>query len=170
MTLLELMTVLVIISILAVLLYPVVGWYQQRARRIACLENLKGLYTGTAAYLGANGGIWPQIRWNSTEPQVYARAWHDILQPFGLTWNNFICPSVQIKVGNPDYVQRKFNRMDYIPSMFDDKPWTAKKWERQPWFSERQNMHGNGQLLILANGSMLDLNEARKIGQQPQAP
>ncbi len=169
-TLLEVMTVIVVIGILAVLLYPAMGWYSERARRLACAQNLKGLYTATSAHLNASGGVWPQIPWSTTDQRVYARNWYDLLHPYGLAWSTFICPSVQQKAGNLDYTQAKYNRTDYIAAYFDDKAWTARKWPKQPWFSERQSMHGSGQLLILTDGSLIDLDEARKLGQQPQAP
>jgi prepilin-type N-terminal cleavage/methylation domain-containing protein len=169
MTLMELMTVIVIISILAVLLYPTIGWYQERARRTACAENLKGLFAATTGYLTSNGGVWPQIPWSSKDAQAYAEGWYDILKPFGLSRSAFICLSAQRKAGNPDYNQKKFHRTDYIAMFFDDKPWTARKWDRQPWWTERQDMHGRGQLMVLANGLLIDLSEARRLGQQPQA-
>jgi prepilin-type N-terminal cleavage/methylation domain-containing protein len=164
MTLLELMTVIVIVSILAVLFYPIVGWYQARARRVACGENLKGLYACTATYLTSNGGVWPQIKWDSKDQQTYAREWYNILKPYGLSWSNLICPAVQSKVGNPDFNQAKWNRMDYMAMPFDDKAWTARKWEYQPWFTERQDIHGRGPLLILTNGTLTDTTDVRKLG------
>jgi prepilin-type N-terminal cleavage/methylation domain-containing protein len=169
-TLLELCTVIIIIGILAVLLYPVMGWYGERARRLSCTQNLKGLYTATSAYLNANNGVWPQIRLDAQHSQEYARSWFDTLHPYGLAWVNFICPSVQKKSGNPDYNNPRFNRTDYAAMVFDDKPWTARKWPHQPWFNERQSMHGNGQLLILTDGTLIDLAEARRLGAQPQNP
>jgi len=169
-TILELVTVLIIICILAVLLYPVVGWYSERARRLSCTQNLKGLYAATSSYLNSNSGVWPQIKFNSQQPQDYARGWYDVLHPYGLAWVNLICPSVQKKGGNPDYTIPRFNRTDYAAMVFDDKPWTARRWPYQPWFNERQSVHGGGQLLILTNGSIIDLVEARKLGAQPQNP
>jgi prepilin-type N-terminal cleavage/methylation domain-containing protein len=169
-TLLEITTVIVIIGILAVLLYPAMGWYGERSRRVACTQNLKGLYSATSSYLNSNGGVWPQIPWNSGDPQAYARAWYNVLHPYGLAWVNFICPSVQRKIGNPDFNQPKFNRSDYRPTFFDNRPWTARKWSRQPWFYESQSMHGSGQLLIFTDGTIMDLKEAKKLGAEPVTP
>lgn len=169
-TLLELCTVLIVICILAVLLYPAMAWYGERARRLACTQNLKGLYSATSTYINANEGRWPQIKLNAQQPQDYARAWYEILHPYGLAWVNFICPSVQKKSGNPDYNNPKYHRTDYAAMVFDDKPWTCKKWPKTPWFVERQSMHGSGQIFILTDGTIIDLNEARKMGTQPQNP
>src|SRR4051812_21956810 len=104
-TLLEIMTVIVVIGILAVLLYPAFGWYSERSRRVACTQNLKGFYAATSSYLNSSDGVWPQIPWNSSDPQTYARSWYEVLHPYGMAWINFICPSVQRKIGNPDYNQ-----------------------------------------------------------------
>ena len=169
-TILEVATALIVIGILAVLLYPAMGWYTERARRVACSQNLKGLYSATSNYLNSNLGVWPQIQWKSSDQQEYARSWYEALHPYGLGWANFICPSVQKKSGNPDYNQPRFNRTDYAAMIFDNKPWTARKWPHHPWFNERQSVHGSGQLLILTDGSLIDLNEARKMGTQPQNP
>jgi hypothetical protein len=40
---------------------------------------------------------------------------------------------------------------------FDDKPTTPHEWARHPWFAERHNAHGEGQLIIFADGSITDL-------------
>lgn len=165
----ELLTVIVIISILAVLLYPVVGWYQERARRVACSENLKGLFTATTAYLTSNNGSWPQIKFDSKQGDTYANSWFEILKPFSISRNTFICPSCQRRAGNPDYHKPRFYRTDYIAMPFDDKPWTARKWDRQPWWTERQSVHGKGQLMVLANGQLIDLEQASRLSQEIQS-
>ncbi len=166
-TLMELMTAIVIIAILAILLLPGISMYQNRARRIACTENLKGLYTAGTAYLNSEGGRWPQIRWSSEDERIYAREWYKALSPFGIGRVNFICPSVQVKIGNPDFNKAERNRTDYICAFFDDNSWTATRWAKQPWFAERQDMHG-GNLMILADGSIIDIHEARRRSQEPQ--
>lgn len=166
-TLLELMTVIAIIAILALLLLPAVGWYQLRARRIACGENLKGLYVATTAHLNSNGGVWPQIKWVTGEEQRYAREWFEVLSPYGIAWKNLACPGVQAKMNNPDTSVFKSNRMDYTTTPFPEQAWIARKWPRQPWFAERQDVH-SGNLFILANGSLMDITEARKIATEPR--
>jgi hypothetical protein len=40
---------------------------------------------------------------------------------------------------------------------FDDKPMTPFQWPRQPWFAEIGNVHGNGNLIVFADGSISDL-------------
>lgn len=169
-TLMELMTVMVIIAILAVLIAPGIAAYRERARRIGCTENLKGLYTGATAYLTSNNGRWPQIRWSgeTAQGQVdFAREWYAALKPYGIAWSNYICPSVQARLQNPDFTKDKNNRTDYMPAFFDDNAWTATRWAKQPWFAERQDMHG-GNLFILSDGSLIDIHEARRRSLEPQ--
>lgn len=166
-TLLELMIVLVIIAILAILLFPAVLSFQEKSRRLACMENLKGLFTSTSAYLTSNDGVWPQIKWDSKDDREYTKKWYEALSPYGAGRPNFICPSVQSRLKNPNFEKEKFWRTDYISAFFDNKPWTATRWSTQPWFAERQDMH-SGNLMVMANGSLIDIHEARRrsIGTQ----
>jgi hypothetical protein len=45
-------------------------------------------------------------------------------------------------------------RLDYMPMPFDDKPTTS---HQQPWFVETGDVHGSGNLLVFADGSIGDL-------------
>ena len=166
-TLLELMTVVIIIVILAVLLLPSLMQYQEKARGVACLARLKGLYVATVGYLGTNEGKWPRIQPTMSDDVLFAQQWYDILSNHGLGWEDLTCPSVQRKLGNPNVSDKRFHRMDYISTFFDDIPGTPMKWPNMPWFLERQDMHGRGQLVILANGTVVDIREARRLTSQP---
>ncbi len=167
-TLLELLTVILIIGILAALLLPSIGWYRARAYRIGCVQNLKSLYVATTNYLASNGGVWPQIPLAKDQSVKYAEAWEEALRPHGITWQNFACPMVQTRVGNPDVSQPKSHRTDYIAMPFSATPNVAMKWPLQPWFAERQDAHGSGGLIILTNSQIIDLKEAAKMASQPQ--
>lgn len=169
-TVMELCVVVAVIGILSLLLWPLIGWYRKRALAIGCTENLKGLYTATSSYLSANNFVWPQIPYSASQPQENAREWHDLLQPYGLAWINWVCPEVQSKIGSPDVSKRELNRSDYIAMRFDAKPGTPQKWSNQPWFAERQSIHAGGNLLILSNGRVATLREALQIAKQPQNP
>jgi prepilin-type N-terminal cleavage/methylation domain-containing protein len=166
-TLLEMMTVLVIILILAVLFLPVFGKYQDNARRAVCVARLKGLYVATTGFLGNNEGKWPRIIPNMSDDVAFAKQWYEVLSPHGLGWQDLVCPSVQRRLGNPNVSDPRLHRMDYISTFFDARPGTPTKWANQPWFLERQDMHG-GQLVILASGAVVDIREARRLGAQPQ--
>lgn len=161
------MTVIVIIIILAVLFVPMFNQYQEKARRVVCLARLKGLYVATTGFIGANEGKWPRIRPTMSDDVVFAKQWYDILSNHGIGWQDLTCPSVQRKLGAPNVSDPKHHRMDYISTFFDDRPGTALKWPNMPWFLERQDMHGGGQLVILTNGTVVDIREARRLTSQP---
>jgi type II secretory pathway pseudopilin PulG len=159
--LIELMTVIVIILILATMLTGVTVELRARADRAKCTQNLKNLYTGAASYL-AQQGSWPQIPSSPGDAgsKAYAKAWVTTLEPLGLSQANWICPTVQRVLGNPSYTTDKDYRVDYIATPFDDKPMTPYLWPHEPWFAERGAVHGSGNLLIWANGQIVTLEEA----------
>jgi len=58
-TLVELLAVIAIIAILAALLLPVLSSAKARARRTACLNNLKQINLGVHLYAADNGDALP---------------------------------------------------------------------------------------------------------------
>ncbi len=160
------MTVIVIIGILAVLFMPAFLKHQESARRIVCMARLKSLYVATSSFMGSNDGRWPRIMPTMSDEAKFAQQWYDVVSQHGLGWQDLTCPSVQRKLGNPDVNDPKLHRMDYISTFFDDRPGTAMKWAYMPWFMERQDMHG-GQLVIMTNGTVVDIREARRLTSQP---
>jgi hypothetical protein len=130
-----------------------------RAQRIQCTSNLKSLYVAAEAYIQQNGS-WPQIQLSGdsdTADSDFAKAWIDALRPFGLSEKNWICPTIQGLLHNPDYMRPENQRIDYMPMPFDDKPTTPHQWARQPWFAEVGDVHGHGNLIIFTDGSVSDL-------------
>ncbi len=158
-TLLEILIVAVIIGILATLLFPVVSTLRARAQRVQCMANLRNLYVAADLYVQQNGS-WPQIGEEDSDSgeQDYARRWINALAPFGPTQKTWICPTIQNLLGNPDLSDPQNVRVDYVASAFDDKPITPHRWPRQPWFAEVGDVHGNGNLLVFADGSISDLS------------
>ena len=136
-TLIELATVLVVIAILTAMITGVTVELRGRADKIKCIQNLKSIYAGTANYLSQQGS-WPQF--DPSNQTVYAKEWVAALQPMGLTQINWICPTVQRVLGNPDLNQDANYRIDYIATPFDDKPMTPYLWPHQPWFVERKSV------------------------------
>ena len=156
-TLLEMATVIAVIAILATMVTGVTVEMRGRAEKVKCIQNLKNIYTGTANYLQQQGS-WPQI--DSTSHLAYAKLWVATLKPMGLTEVNWICPTVQRVLNNPDLSTDENYRVDYIATPFDDKPMTPYLWQHQPWFVERGSVHGSGNLIIWANGQIVTLEEA----------
>jgi type II secretory pathway pseudopilin PulG len=157
-TLLEALTVLIVIGILATLLFPVISMMKSRAQRVQCTANLRSLYLAANFYVQQNGS-WPQIAMSDsdTDEQDFANAWIAALAPFGPTQKAWICPTIQDLLGNPDLSDPQNARVDYIPMTFDDKPTTPFEWPRQPWFAEVGDVHGHGNLIVFADGSISDL-------------
>lgn len=158
-TLLELLIVLAIIAILATLLIPVYGHLRDRAQKIQCMANLRSLYVAADVYVQRNGH-WPQIYLkNYGTQQDFANAWITALEPFGPSRKNWICPTIQSYLNNPDYVTPVHARIDYVSTGFDDKPTSPHQWPKQPWFIETGDVHGNGNLIIFTDGSIAEAND-----------
>jgi type II secretory pathway pseudopilin PulG len=156
---LELLSVVVIITILAILLLPVISTVRSRAQRVSCTANLHSLYVAANLYVIQNAS-WPQITMSAdsdTAQQIFAQAWINVLRPFGPTSKTWICSTMQDLMQNPDYTKPENARIDYTPMPFDDKPTTSHRWPRQPWFVENGDMHGNGNLVVFTDGSISDL-------------
>jgi prepilin-type N-terminal cleavage/methylation domain-containing protein len=157
-TLMELMTVLVIISILAVLLLPLVGYLRQRSEITGCTQNIKGLHVAAANYVTA-AGHWPQMDTKLIGKPSHAQAWYEALRPYGIGPKNWVCPSAQRMLNNPDVTNPKNARVDYHATPFDKEPQTPYKWPTQPWFAEAGDFHGDGPLLIFSAGQVKSLRQ-----------
>jgi type II secretory pathway pseudopilin PulG len=97
------MIVLTIVAILATMLLPVYGRLRERAQKAQCMANLRNLYVATDLYIQRNGS-WPQIFLkNYTTDEEYANAWITALEPFGITRQTWICPTIQELLHNPAY-------------------------------------------------------------------
>jgi prepilin-type N-terminal cleavage/methylation domain-containing protein len=157
-TVMEIMTVMVIVAILFVLSVQAFSYLLTRAQRVSCTNNLKNLYAGVSAYVADNQS-WPQISTADTSGSVYAQSWIDALSPYKIARINWICPSVQRLLNNPDYSQPENARTDYFATPFDNNATSPSRYPTQPWFIEAANVHGDGNLMIFANGQVKSLNE-----------
>jgi prepilin-type N-terminal cleavage/methylation domain-containing protein len=154
-TLLEVMVTIVVIAILAVLAIPVISKLRERALRVQCAANLRSLHVAANLYIQQNGS-WPQIQLASGEDsalQDYANAWVAALEPFGVQRKTWICPAIQNKE-RTEYSTPETVRIDYFAMPFDDKPTTPHQWPNMFWFAEAGDVHGNGQLMVFADGSI----------------
>ncbi len=123
------------------------------------MANLKNLHVAVGLYLQDNNQ-WPQISLASEDESAdaaFASKWLEAVSQYKVTAKTFICPTSQNLLGNPDYSQPDTMRVDYIGTAFDDKPTTPHQWPRQPWFVEVGDVHGHGNLIIFADGSISDL-------------
>ncbi len=161
------MTVIVIIGILVVLLFPALNMVRSHTDKVRCSENLRQLYLGANSYIHQNGH-WPQISTalikGNLQTHAYDKAWIDALTPFGIPRAVWICPTVQRGLGGPDYTKPENTRIDYIAMPFDDKQMTPFRWPTSPWFAEKGDVHGNGNLIIFTDGSIKAAKEVRPSG------
>ena len=162
MTLLELMTVVIIISILAVMLMPIYSSVTASADEARCVANLKNLYVAASGYLQA-AGSWPQVQVSllTLDPKTYARSWVDALTPFGAPHKVWICPALQRTMGySIDAIDKDENyRIDFIATPFDENPVSPMRSSGHPWFLEKSAQHPRGNLIILSNGSVTSMKD-----------
>jgi prepilin-type N-terminal cleavage/methylation domain-containing protein/prepilin-type processing-associated H-X9-DG protein len=97
-TLIELLVVIAIIGILAALLLPALSAAKNRAKRIACISNLKQVNAGLLMYADDNSGAMPKQSAVNTNYLVYF--YKESMKSYvGLTGTSspadkvFICPS-----------------------------------------------------------------------------
>lgn len=159
-TLIELMTVIVVIMILIVMIIPVAEGIREKTEKAKCLANLRGLYLATSGYIQQHAH-WPQVDPKGIRSGEYARQWIAELEPFGISRVNWICPSQQRAMGDPDYTNPRNSRVDYIATNFDDQTRTPFKWNTQPWFAERASVHRSGVLMIFSDGVTRELTLSR---------
>lgn len=177
-TLLELLSALVVISILATLTVPVAGNFRARAQGLQCVNNLKGLGAGAAAYMNDHENRWPQIghhdplaRTPTGEPQddMTAARWIEALASYGVGEKTWHCPTIDGKMKtNRKNGATARKRIDYLPTQFDQEQGSATQWLSHPWFIERTPSHGLGPKLLLADGRVVAMEDLLK--ELPTAP
>jgi len=100
-TLVELLVVIGVISILAVMLFPVMTQMQSRSKNAACQQNLRKIGQGILQYAWENDGHFPP-HWGDmgNSPSL---VWYGFVAPYVCGWNgnlaepmnkDFFCPSV----------------------------------------------------------------------------
>ena len=162
MTLVEILTVIVIIGVLAALVFSVSNLLPQRAENAKCLANMRSLQVCLASYI-QDVGHWPQepesIRDNVNATEDW---WLNALASYGATPETWQCPTIKRMISRKSTDGRP--KIHYTPTMFDDNPLTPYKWSTQPWLIEIGNMHGNGGNICFPDGSIRTMNDVAGPG------
>ncbi|MBL4702021.1 DUF1559 domain-containing protein [bacterium AH-315-I18] len=114
-TLIELLVVISIISLLIAILLPALGKARESARRVVCLQNLKGIGLASHAYASMFNEVFPQGSVGVT-PYVTSTAFGGKQRvPSGMSFQRG--PWVHISQRNPKEV---FNSLRLIPALPND--------------------------------------------------
>jgi type II secretory pathway pseudopilin PulG len=154
-----LMISILVVAIIAAMIFPVFTTFQARGERAKCTANLRSLHVAAGLYV-QDHQQWPQLgNTASMESTQVAGLWIDTLKPYGLTQQNWICPTVQHMLDGPDLSLPENKRVDYIATAFNASPRAPFLYPTQPWFAEAGNVHGDGNLIIFPDGHVESLKE-----------
>ena len=135
-TLIELLTVIAVIAILAAILIPVVGNVRQKADEATCLNNLRQIGAAIGLYQSDHKGAFPAVveGWPPADPNQ----WFWQLADYGLPFKDF----------NPDKNDGRFRSQAwwYCPACSeyaDQKPWAQPDYGANPvLFANRAKTDG----------------------------
>lgn len=154
----ELLTVIFIVAILFAIIVPAFGYMRARAERSKCVGNLKSIHVAAQLYVQDNG-IWPQVDTTLFKTPAFATAWVAALAPYNLGAENWLCPTVQRLMNDPDVHKPENARIDYFATPFGPDRGLPFRYPTQPWFIERGDVHGDGNLMIFTNGDVKPLKD-----------
>lgn len=96
-TLIELIAVIAIIALLSTMLLPEVKRFQDRARSVVCMNNLREIGLGVLSYVGEHDNTYPIIEPNPDspvyDPDAQATPLFLELEPYGVTQQVLKCPT-----------------------------------------------------------------------------
>jgi prepilin-type N-terminal cleavage/methylation domain-containing protein/prepilin-type processing-associated H-X9-DG protein len=92
-TLIELLTVIAIIGVLAALAYPAVQSYFEKGRAVKCVQNLRVLGTGLNLYLTDNDGVMPVMMLGRQKITDDVPVLDTVLDKYVPEKSAFACPS-----------------------------------------------------------------------------
>lgn len=165
-SLLELVTVLVVIGVLATLLFKVAKQPRDAVERVACMANLRSLHVALNSYI-TDHKEWPQMP-SELDNEQSANWWVNTLRPYVGDQKVWHCPTFQRQAQETPEKFSEHIKIDYIPTDFDNRPMTPFKWPNMPWIIEIGDFHGSGNLAVFPDGSVRTIWEAYKL-QHPDA-
>jgi prepilin-type N-terminal cleavage/methylation domain-containing protein len=155
-TLTELIVVIGVLGILFALFLPQISLIQPKADEIVCMSHLRNLWIAFAPTATEDTG-WPQlpsgVNPGSHEEELYWRTYSS--NALGISSNMWVCPTISRVMRQHPPEAGKAPLIHYLPTLFDNRPGTPNKWPGMPWFSEIANVHGQGNLVIRADGAVI---------------
>lgn len=149
----ELLVTIGVVALLVSISVPLYETFQERARKARCISNLRNIHAGLLGYL-TDKGHWPQMeedKYDFTEKQFF-EFWVDATEPYGCGEDAWACPSDRA-LDRLSPQKRKTYIGSYVTTRFDKKAQTPLRWN-QPWVIERGDFHGQGQHILLPDGSV----------------
>ena len=135
-TLIELLAVIAIIGMLATMLVPQIGKFQERAQSVVCMNNLRQIGVGVLSYVGDNNNEYPVIEPDPQNPvyppttgddptEIEAKPLLTVLEPYGVTESVLKCPA---DIKGPNYFAKNDPHTSYQwRVMLDSENATAPK-------------------------------------------
>lgn len=150
-TLLEMLAAVMVVVILTALAFPAYQRVLPAAERAVCIGNLRNLHVAFATY--ATEG-WPQI---PTEIPLGSREeerwWLEKSEKdLKLSKKTWICPTIARDARSMPEADRPL--IHYLPTPFSGESNQAYRSQQMPWFIEIANAHGQGNLMVRANGTV----------------
>ena len=159
-TLIELVIVIAMLGMLTALVFPALTPMRDRAERVVCIGNLRSLYVSLNTYLIDNKH-WPQVPDDIDQTQL-PKFWVQALSNYGATEKVWTCPSLKRRYTEKPENFLEYPEIHYMPGEFDANPLTPHKWPAMPWAMEIGSMHGDGNMIIRADGGLRNLNDLLK--------
>jgi len=105
--------VIAIIGMLATMLLPQIGKFQERAQSVVCMNNLRQIGIGVLSYVGEHDNTYPIIEPNPDspvyDPAAEATPLYVELEPYGVTQQVLRCPS---DIKGPNYFAQRTTTID----------------------------------------------------------
>jgi len=156
-TLVELLIVIVILGILFSLIVPAARQFLPKAEQIICISHLRNLWNAFSPCATDPSG-WPQLPKDIKPGTIDEQKWwiDFSVSNLGLAKKNWICPTIARGARGAKKTDTQF-LINYLPTLFDSLPGTPNKWPAMPWFIEVGNVHGEGNLSIRSDGTVIPL-------------
>lgn len=151
-SLLEVIIVMGIVGSLLLLSVPTYKKVQEKMKKVVCISRMKRIYQAMDDYVKEKGH-WPQspAEENAMSEDEEWQWWILTMRDYGVSEEHWLCPVEEDEMKkNPGKAK---SVISYIPGEFDRRQMTPYRWN-QPWLMERGNFHGEGNHMLMPDGSV----------------